>query len=563
MGLSVRRCILSVWFVVAAAGCVLCALMVFPPAALAAPAVTLGPGGERIVCTITGTDGDDVLVGTEQADVICGLGGNDILHGRAGNDTLNGGMGNDQLYGGPGADTLRGGKGADRLYGHAGNDTLRGGKGADRLYGHAGNDTLRGGKGADRLYGHAGNDTLHGNKGADTLRGGPGHDHATVGRGDRYRSIETPEQEPTDPAEWFLVKHGNAAAAPFAADQTLAEQVVLQAGDLPSGWQLFPLPLDVDIAEGFGACLVGRIDLSGLAVTAEAVSLAAEPSNSNGESLSLISSGVSVFQDEEQAAEAFARLVEAYGDCAADATDELEAAGDLNDLVDDLAGLVGVSVEQLEFPALGEESAAWRIQVRLGDPELGGADATIEITTDIVHVRTGRVHSLLALTGFPNTPSTRHSPNNSPPQSPKESPREHEETTHEEITRAVKAATGATDAGDRRMLVKLMGDRTQTAAAEELDDPEREEAVCSGSRPRSNTTRREENKPWRTAQPSPRSTPAPLRGGSSSGDRGGRSRLMTPSNILVNDVRAVQLGAPDPGASAVRTLASGRPSSMA
>ena len=181
--------------------------------------------------------------------------------------------------------------------------------------------------------------------------------------------------------------------------------MVLQASDLPPGWQLFPLPLDIDTAEGFGACLVGRIDLSGLAVTAEAASHATAGRGDNSESLSLISSGVSVFQDEEQAAEAFARIVEAYGGCTADATDELEAAGDLNDLVDELAGLVGVSVEQLElFPALGEESAAWRIQVRLGDPELGGPDATIEVTTDIVHVRTGRVHSLLALTGFPDRP---------------------------------------------------------------------------------------------------------------------------------------------------------------
>ena len=459
MGLSVRRCVLSGWFVVAAACCVLCAFLMFPPAALAAPAVTLGHGGERIVCTITGTEGDDVLVGTEQADVICGLGGNDILHGRAGSDTLDGGRGNDQLYGGRGADTLHGGKGADRLYGQAGNDTLIGGRGNDRLYGQAGNDTLIGGRRQRPALRAAGAPTPStataattsytdtqattpstATKGADTLRGGPGHDHATVGRGDQYRSIETPEQEPTDPAEWFLVKLGNAAAAPFAADQTLAEQVVLQAGDLPSGWQLFPLPLDVDIAEAFGACLVGRIDLSGLAVTAEAVSLAAEPSNSNGESLSLISSGVSVFQDEEQAAEAFARLVEAYGACVADATDELEAAGEFNDLVDVLAGLVGVTVEQLEFPALGEESAAWRIRVRLGDPELGGPDATIEITTDIVHVRTGRVYSLIAFTGVPNTfdPTLAEQLAATIAQ--------RIPSGHEQTTRAVKAATGATDA---------------------------------------------------------------------------------------------------------------------
>ena len=406
------------------------------------------PDSEQIVCTITGTDGDDVLVGTERADVICGLGGNDILHGRSGNDILHGGAGDDVLYGG------------------RGNDALHGGRGNDRLYGGRGSDTLIGGKGNDSLRGQAGADTLNGGKGNDTLRGGPGRDHATIGLGDRYRSIEILERTPTDPAEWFLVKHGNVAAAPDATDQTLAEQVVLQASDLPPGWQLFPLPLDIDTAEGFGACLVGRIDLSGLAVTAEAASHATAGPGDNSESLSLISSGVSVFQDEEQAAEAFARLVEAYGDCVADATDELEAAGELNDLVDVLAGLVGVTVEQLEFPALGEESAAWRIQVRLGDPELGGPDATIEVTTDIVHVRTGRVHSLLALTGAPDAldPTLAEQLATTITQ---RIPGEHEDTTHEETTRAVKDATGATDADIAAACQALEG----TLPAEELEEP--------------------------------------------------------------------------------------------
>ena len=359
-------------------------------------------------------------------------------------------------------------RGNDRLYGQAGSeygqpsgDTLNGGRGNDRLYGGRGADTLNGNRGNDQLYGQAGADTLNGGEGADTLRGGPGRDHAIIGPGDRYRSIETTEQEPTNPAEWFLVKHGNAAAAPNTFDQTLAEQVVLQAGDLPSGWQLFPLPLDLDIAEGFGACLVGRIDLSGLAVTAEAVSLAAEPSNNNGESFSLISSGVSVFQNEEQAAAAFARLIETYGDCAADATDELEAASELNDLVDVLAGLVGVTVEQLEFPALGEESTAWRIRVRLGDPELGGPDATIEITTDIVHVRTGRVYSLLAFTGAPNTldPTLAEQLATTIAQ--------RIPTGHEQTTRAVKAATGATNA-EITAACQLMEGTTPPPG---LDDP--------------------------------------------------------------------------------------------
>ena len=195
-------------------------------------------------------------------------------------------------------------------------------------------------------------------------------------------------------------------------------------------------------------------------VTAEAASYAAEPSD-NDESFSLISSGVSVFQDEEQAAEAFARVVGAYGDCAAAATDELEAAGELNDLGGVLAGLVGVSVEQLEFPALGEESAAWRIRVRLGDPELGGPDAVLEVTTDIVHVRTGRVHSLLALTGFPTALDPTLT--------------EQLATTiaqripvgHEETTRAVKAATGATDANIAAACQLMEG----TLTLEELEEP--------------------------------------------------------------------------------------------
>ena len=219
MGLAVRRCVLSGWFLVAAAGCVLCVLLALPSAALAAPVVTLalpsealaapvvtfGPSGDRVVCTITGTDGDDVLVGTEGADVICGLDGDDILVGGQGPDVLHGGGGRDRLYGQADGDTLIGSWGADLLYGGPGDDVLYGGRGTDRLYGQAGNDRLRGGAGADwlrggrgtdRLYGQAGNDRLRGGAGADWLRGGPGRDRATVGLGDRYRSIEVPKQAP-------------------------------------------------------------------------------------------------------------------------------------------------------------------------------------------------------------------------------------------------------------------------------------------------------------------------------------------------------------------------------
>ncbi|MCY4087287.1 MAG: calcium-binding protein [Actinomycetia bacterium] len=336
-------------------------------------------------CTITGTAGDDLLVGTDGDDVICGLGGDDVLHSRGGDDVLRGGPGGDVLHGGRGSDRLYGGRGSDRLYGQAGDDVLVGGRGRDRLYGQAGNDLLHGGKGAD---------TLVGGRGEDWLDGGPGRDRASVGPGDRVRSVESVEMVGEElglsgsPGEWFLVKYLGAQAAPDSAAQALAERVVLRAGDLPAG-QLLLLPPG-EKAGDLVPCLVGRVDLSGLAVAAEAFSLAAA-----GPGGALVYSNVSVFKDEGRAELAFRRLADAHTGCAADAAEAVEESGPLG-------GLVGVSVvETLEFPALGEESAAWRIQIRLGDPELGGPEAVVNVSTDVVHVRAGRVYVLLAFAGFP------------------------------------------------------------------------------------------------------------------------------------------------------------------
>ena len=50
----------------------------------------------------TGTEGEDVLVGTSASDRITGLGGDDILIGGPGNDILNGGSGNDTYIFNPG-----------------------------------------------------------------------------------------------------------------------------------------------------------------------------------------------------------------------------------------------------------------------------------------------------------------------------------------------------------------------------------------------------------------------------------------------------------------------------
>jgi Ca2+-binding RTX toxin-like protein len=86
------------------------------------------------------------------SDTLSGGNGDDVLLGLAGNDTLNGKGGGDALYGGSGNDKITGGLGADSLFGEAGKDTFiyasvadsRAGSGIDTIYDFSG-------KGGDRI----------------------------------------------------------------------------------------------------------------------------------------------------------------------------------------------------------------------------------------------------------------------------------------------------------------------------------------------------------------------------------------------------------------------------
>ncbi|MGQ0672851.1 MAG: Ig-like domain-containing protein [Hyphomicrobium sp.] len=134
---------------------------------------------------ISGTSGNDTIVGSTNADLIeAGDGndkvnsgnGDDVIYGGAGNDNVNGEAGNDKLYGGAGNDILTGHSGADEIYGEDGNDGVYGGGDDDRIWGAAGNDTLIGDGGNDTIDGGADNDKLYGGTGNDTLYGGTGND---------------------------------------------------------------------------------------------------------------------------------------------------------------------------------------------------------------------------------------------------------------------------------------------------------------------------------------------------------------------------------------------------
>jgi len=79
----------------------------------------------------TGTDGDEILNGSNDSESIQGLAGNDLIIGRLGDDDLSGGEGSDTLQGGEGNDFLAGNEGDDFLVGGTGSDTLNGGVGLD------------------------------------------------------------------------------------------------------------------------------------------------------------------------------------------------------------------------------------------------------------------------------------------------------------------------------------------------------------------------------------------------------------------------------------------------
>jgi Ca2+-binding RTX toxin-like protein len=186
-------------------------------------------GRGKIVATINGTLGDDVLAGAIYADTINGLAGNDTLSGLDGADILDGGIGNDVLDGGKSADTLKGGTGIDHLIGGDGDDhfvvallepsglddTFEGGAGRDVLHYEslanqigvtvslaAGTapgatvssiediwgswyvDSLTGDAGANQFRGFGGNDVMDGGGGDDIMEGGDGRDTLMGGDGD-------------------------------------------------------------------------------------------------------------------------------------------------------------------------------------------------------------------------------------------------------------------------------------------------------------------------------------------------------------------------------------------
>jgi len=145
----------------------------------------VAPGDALI--PVSGTEGNDELIGGSGDEHIQGLGGDDTIYGQGGSDLLDGGTGNDTLLGGDAQDHVRGGLGNDILTGGVGNDLLVGGPGRDDITGGMGSDTVYGGVGMDiaRYFTDANppaQDFYDGGPGADlfTLHVDPGFDVGTA-----------------------------------------------------------------------------------------------------------------------------------------------------------------------------------------------------------------------------------------------------------------------------------------------------------------------------------------------------------------------------------------------
>jgi Ca2+-binding RTX toxin-like protein len=94
-------------------------------AVIALSGLAMGPAwASHQPCTITGTNGDDFIVGSDQRDVICALAGGDFVDAQGGRDDIHGNEGNDVIFGRAGNDAMTGNLGRDQLFGGPGRDQL-------------------------------------------------------------------------------------------------------------------------------------------------------------------------------------------------------------------------------------------------------------------------------------------------------------------------------------------------------------------------------------------------------------------------------------------------------
>lgn len=135
---------------------------------------------ERVTVAVTGSRGDDVMIGPKYGGAeFHGGGGDDVLIAKSGRrkDVH-------KFYGGAGNDTLIGGNGRDILDGGPGHDIIRGGAGHSKIFGGPGNDDISDGPGSSEIHTGPGRNKLRSEGGDDQIFIGSGHNQIEPGPGD-------------------------------------------------------------------------------------------------------------------------------------------------------------------------------------------------------------------------------------------------------------------------------------------------------------------------------------------------------------------------------------------
>lgn len=134
---------------------------------------------ERVEIDLTGSDGNDVMIGPKHGGAVFrGGAGDDLMIAKAKQanrrHAFYGEAGNDTLHGGPGRDTLDGGTGDDVIFGYTGRNVIRGGHGNDVIEDGEGASTVDPGPGRNRVRLGPGDHEVHVGTGVTEIEAAPG-----------------------------------------------------------------------------------------------------------------------------------------------------------------------------------------------------------------------------------------------------------------------------------------------------------------------------------------------------------------------------------------------------
>jgi trimeric autotransporter adhesin len=158
---------------------------------------------DKLVVQVSGSSGDDNLVGTDIKERFIGSDGKDVIDAMGGDDTLNGGTGADIMYGGAGNDTYQVDDVGDivseesNFVDQGGIDTVSTQLNSYTLNTYFENLTFNGSGGFvgtgnslnNVITGSFDNDVLTGGAGADTLLGGAGNDRIVYDAADLAANV--------------------------------------------------------------------------------------------------------------------------------------------------------------------------------------------------------------------------------------------------------------------------------------------------------------------------------------------------------------------------------------